>query len=151
MHPPFVGLNPCLKRSAHVIVILEFMSAFQVWDFFSPFLFCKTSNKLLSTIKIITILSLFGAYTLGKLPVFMYSAASYSPQDYLLFVLVYINIIAEPLLLHPARNESSKVPCQSGTGQTWKNSWKTAKMNVVVGCFSKGLAEGPPRKGLAGR
>lgn len=72
----------------------------------------------------------------------MYSAASYSPQDYSLFVLVYINIIADPLLLHPARNESSKVLCQSGTGQTWK----IAKMNVVVDCFSKGLAEGRPEK-----
>lgn len=102
--------------------------------------------KLLSTIKIITILSSFGAYTSGKLTVFMYSAASYSPQSCLLFVLVYTNIIADPLLLNPARNESSKVPCQSETGQTWKTSWKPAKTNVVVDCFSKSLAEGPPEK-----
>lgn len=77
----------------------------------------------------------------------MHLAASYSPQDYSLFVLVYLNIIADPLLLHPARNESSEVPCQSGTGQTWKTSWKTARMNVVVDCFSKGLAEDPSGKG----
>lgn len=112
-------------------------------------LFCVTSKELLNTIKIITILSSFSAYILGKLPELMYSTAPYSLQDYSLFVLAYVNIIADPLL-HPERNESSKVPCQSGTEQIWGNSWKKAKMNVVVDCFSKGLAECPSWKGLAG-
>ena len=134
-------------NAVHTESLSSNLCQFSKSEIFFPPLSCETSKKLLSTIKIITVLRLFGAYTLGKLPAFVYAAASYSPQDCLLFVLVYINIIADPLLLHPARNESSEVPCQSGTGQIWKTSWKTSRMNVVVDCFSKGLAEGPPEKG----
>lgn len=55
------------------------------------------------------------------LPVLMSLTASYSPQNYSFFAFVYVNINADPLLLHAGKNESS-VLCQNGAGASWKTS-----------------------------